>query len=356
MKIRTEKLKELLGLAIKGASNDNLVPISQFIGIKKEADNIMLTSSDGNNYLYVTDTIEDSGDNISVAVYMEQFSKLISKITSEFVSLEIKNDALEVKGNGTYMLELHLDETTGEFIVYPDPASDYDVTPDKTLSKDVVRIMIDSMKSSIATTQERPILTNYYVGESVITSNREQIALYDSPVFDENVVMPPRLVDLLGLITTDAKYYVDDSVIIFSGDNIKIFSRRGNNVSEYPVDLIKQIASSSYKSECKVNKNDFIALLERMSLLVGKYDDRAVKLYFEKDGIKVTNRGLNSDETIKYQSSKKYKQYDCEINVDMLLSQLKAYSGDIVEIHYNSDATIKFVSGDLSQIIALIGA
>ena len=49
-------------------------------------------------------------DSKNVEVQAELFSKLVAKTTTETITLTLKESSLEVKGNGTYNIELPLDE------------------------------------------------------------------------------------------------------------------------------------------------------------------------------------------------------------------------------------------------------
>ena len=353
MKIKTELLKELVSKAMQCAGDNKLIPLTQFLGIKANNDIIKLVTTDATNYMYVFGEL-DNDDELEITVFAEQFSKLISKMTSEFTYLAIKDGNLEVKGNGTYTLELPLDEE-GEPIKYPNPLGDikYEFEKNKIAIKDI-KLMADTMSPSLATTDELPALKNYYVGETVMTASRNELTSYNVKIADREVLMSLKLVELLSIMENDISYYIDDDRMIFYTDNITIYSKWDNDVEEYPIEKLNELVSTSFNSVCKVNKNDFIALLERISLFVGKYDKAVVRLYFEKDGIRVSNKDRMSNELIEYKDSKKYKSYDCVLNIQMLLEQLKAYSKDTVEIHYNNPVAIKFVADNVTQIIALL--
>ena len=62
------------------------------------------------------------GEDFYVVVQVEQFSKLIGKMTCETISLEVNDGILNVKGNGDYKIELPLDEE-GNTIQFPDPVA-----------------------------------------------------------------------------------------------------------------------------------------------------------------------------------------------------------------------------------------
>lgn len=353
MKIKTELLKELVTKSINGASNNKLIPITQLMSIQGFENQLVLITTDATNYFYVCGKDVDVKE-FNVTVFAEQFAKLISKMTCKEIYLDIKDGSLEVKGNGTYTLELPLDEN-GELIKYPDPYADVpNIDFDGTIQVSEVKAIVDSIRPSLATTMELPSITNYFVGNSVVATDRYKIASYDDTITNDEILVSSQLMDLLALFEDKIEYKIGDNYMIFNSEDCWLYSKQLDDVSEYPIEAINKLIDEDFKSVCKVNKNDFIALLERIALFVGKYDDKAVRLYFEKDGIRVSNKNRNSNELIEYLDSKKYKSYNCSIDVDMLLSQLKAYAGDIVELHYNNDKVIKFVDGSITQIIALM--
>ena len=225
---------------------------------------------------------------------------------------------------------------------------------DGTIPVSKVKAIVDSIRPSLATTMELPSITNYFVGNSVVATDRYKIASFEDALTNDEVLVSSQLMDLLALFEDKIEYKIGDNYMIFNSEDCWLYSKQKDDISEYPIDAIEKLIGEDFKSVCKVNKNDFIALLERIALFVGKYDDRAVRLYFEKDGIRVSNKSRNSNEVIEYSDSKNYKSYDCVISVDMLLSQLKAYAGDVVELHYNNDKSIKFVDGTIVQIVALM--
>ena len=52
-------------------------------------------------------------------------------------------------------------------------------------------------------------------------------------------------------------------------------------------------------------------------------------------------------------SLRDFKPFVCYINVVSLMSQVKAYEGKMIEIHFGIDVAIKFVYDNTTQIIAL---
>lgn len=350
--VNTQKLKDMVSKSIKGAGNNKLIPITQFIGITKVGNTLRLTTTDATNYLYIQETIDESEEEFAVTVFVEQFSKIISKLTSETVSLAVKDNVLEVHGNGTYSIELPLDEN-GEIIKFPDPIANIKKADSKgSVSLADIKVILDSVKPSLATDMSNSAIVNYFIGDTALATDSYKIASFNKKVFDGEYLIAPELLDLFSVVSTDKINYkiVKDSIVFEAGD-VTIYGKLMNE--EYPVDVLEKLLSEKFPSVCKINKQDFLNLLDRISIFVSKYDDKAIRLYFEKDGITVSNKNRSSNEKIEYKDSKKHKDFDCVIDVEFLTTQIKAYASDVIEMHYGKENSIKLVDGNITQIVAL---
>ncbi len=351
--VNTEQFKDMVSKAVKGAGNDKLMPITQFMGIRKFDTNLILTTTDATNYLYVCGEVPEKKSQLFVTVFVDQFSKLISKMTSENITLEVVDKVLTVSGNGTYSIELPLDEE-GALIQYPDPAVELaDIKPSGTLKLADVHTVLDVCRPSLATdTANNPELINYFVGDSVIATDQYKIASFNTKLLDDERLISPELMNLLDIVSKDTiDYKVSGDSILFVSDDIQIYGKLMSE--EYPVDVLEKLLNEKFPSVCKVNKQDFLNLLDRMALFVSKYDDKAIKMSFTKEAITVTNKAGKSSEVIEYQSVKKHKDFNCTIDIEFLTTQIKAYASDVVEMHYGKENSIKLVDGNITQVIAL---
>ena len=242
MKIKTTLLKELVNKSINGASNNKLIPITQLMGITKSRDNIMLTTTDATNYFYVFGKVEAQYEDVQITVFAEQFAKLISKMTSDDVELNITNKGLQVVGNGDYTLELPLDEN-GELIKYPDPYSEnyaeHDWDGEIKLSD--VKTITESVKPSLATAVELPSITNYYVGENVVATDRYKVASLGVKLFNSDVLITSQLMDLLALCGSDISYKIDKDSMVFESKDCVVYSKRAGEADEYPITVIESL-------------------------------------------------------------------------------------------------------------------
>ena len=202
--MKTEKLKEMVSRAVKGVGNNKLIPLTSLMAIEVKDNKFTLITTDATNYLYI---VEDKvvADDFYVVVDADTFSKLISKMTCENVTLEIQSGVLRVKGgNGDYRIELPLDEN-GEPIKYPDPVvtSDLSSADTITVNRTTIQVILGSIKPALAVTLENPCYTGYYVGDQVVATDTYKIASMDVNLFGRNKrLISPELTIVLCMVNS----------------------------------------------------------------------------------------------------------------------------------------------------------
>lgn len=363
MKVKTELFKELVNKSIKASSNNKLRPLTQFMCISAKDGELFLITTDGDNYLYVFDNTVKVKDDFYVVVMAEQFAKLISKMTSEYTELTVENHSLSVVGNGSYLIELPIDEN-GETVVYPDPYDKFVSAEHKDIVEGEISIadiqtVLESVKPSLSIEDAESVYNRYYVGDSIVATNHCKIAEFNKTLIDVNGVsakflMSNELMNLFDVIEDGPiSYQIADDTMIFEADDCVIVGKESDGVDSFDIEAISDLLNAKFPSVCKINKQDLLNLLDRMSLFANKYDNNALNLTFEKEHILVTSKNTKSSETIEYKDSKKFKAFECIIDVPMFMQQVKAYASDVIELHYGREESIKLVDGNLIQIVAL---
>lgn len=354
LSIKTVVFQEMMSKAIKGASQNKLIPLTSLMAIQLKSGKLSIITTDASNYLYIIqDKVE--GDDFYVVVYAEQFSKLISKLTSDNVNIELEDKILNIQANGTYKIELPLDEN-GELIQYPDPVSETSITGEvKTINLATIKTILNVNKASLAMTMEEPAYTGYYVGDKVVSTDTYKICGLKVKLFDEPVLISPETMNLLDVMTEEKiEAYIQDDILEFVTKNCIVYGHKMEGVEDYAIDAINGLLDEKFKSSCKVNKTDMLALLDRISLFVGVYDNRAITLTFTEQGIDISSKQSNGIETIKYIESKKFKAFTCMIDIVMLTDQVKANESETIEIQYGNEKSIKIVDDKVTQVIAFL--
>lgn len=352
--ITTAILQEMVSRAVKGASQNKLIPLTSLMSIVLADKKLTLTTTDASNYLYIVrEGVE--GDEFNVTVQVEQFSKLVSKITSETTTLELVESTLIVTGNGTYKIELPLDEG-GQLIDFPNPVASLSIdTPAVKLNLATIKTILSANKSALATTMEIPVYTNYYVGDSVISTDTNKICGFNEKIFADAILIAPEFMDLLDNMTAEVvEAYVTDDFTLFASADCVVYGPRIEGIEDFAIDAVSELLNEDFESTCKVNKADLLSALDRIDLFVGVYDNRAIKLTFTDKGLDISSKQSNGVETLQYIDSKNAKPYTCSVDIGVLISQVKPNSADSVELQYGNSKSIKIVDGKVTQIIALL--
>ena len=353
--LKTEKLKEMVSRAVKGAGNNKLIPLTSLMAIEVTDNKLTLITTDATNYLYIT---EDKvvADNFYVVVDATTFSKLISKMTCENITLEVKTGVLNIKGNGNYKIELPLDENGGP-IKYPDPVDRLDLSSatQKTINRTTVQVILETIKPALAVTLENPCYTGYYIGDGVVATDTYKIASMDVNLLGANRLVSPEFMDLLAVMTNEKiTVMYTDTDIVCSTPDCTVYGKFMDGIEDYAIDAIMDLVNTEIDSFCSVPKNALLQLLDRLSLFVGPYDKNAIHLTFTQNGLQVSSKATNGIEIIDYIASDNFKDFTCAIDIQMLTQEVKAISNDVIELYYGEDNAIKMTDGNITIIVALL--
>lgn len=354
LKVKTEKLKEMVSRAIKGASNNKLIPITSLMAIELKGGTLTLTTTDATNYLYIKEDNVD-GDDFYVVVPVDIFSRLVMRMTCESVELEIMQNSLEVRGNGKYNIELPMDEN-GQYIKYPDPISEVDLNGDGTeIQNTTFHAILNSIKPSLAVTMEIPCYTGYYVGEKIVGTDTYKIASMDVSITSEPMLIAPETMNLLDVMTSEKiQMNVFDNVIVFTSPDCAIYTTKMEGIDDFAISAISEHIDSEFDSMCKVSKSALLQILDRLSLFVGAYDKNGINLTFTNEGLQISSKSSSGVELLDYIESDNFTSFTCMIDIMALAMQVKAQVSDAVTIYYGKENAIKMVDGNLTQIVALM--
>jgi hypothetical protein len=121
IELKTSLLQGSVSKSTMCVTNNKLLPITSLISFKVKDNTLILTTSDGTNFLYVRYPEKVPCEDVEeFAVGADTFVRLVQKTTAEKISLSIGEEGnyLVVKGNGTYKLELPLDENGNPIVEY----------------------------------------------------------------------------------------------------------------------------------------------------------------------------------------------------------------------------------------------
>lgn len=351
MTIPTSKFQDMVSRAAKGASENKLIAITSMICIELKSNVLTLTTTDTANYLRViAEKIE--GDDMYAVVNVDLFSKLIAKMTSESITIQMTDSSLEVKGNGTYNIPLETDEDGP--VRYPEYKFQKKEEPE-TIHLSSIKNVLAINKAAVAKSFETPCLCGYYMGERIITTDGDVICFNDMKLFKSPALISPEMMMLLSLNTEEKiSCYRDGDAFLFETPNIVIYGVSHDGIEQFPVEEIQSYLDQEFPSMCKLPKALMQNVVDRLSLFIDQYDNNGAYFTFTKEGVKVQSKKSSSVEVIAYQESKNFSPFMCCVDIPLLREQIDANPGEFIELWYGHEAAIKMTSGKVTQVISLL--
>lgn len=360
MKIKTAVLKEMVAKVNRCVTNSNLAPLSFYIYVmEKECGKLCLVSTNGTEYYYVLsdENVEGITEDKNYCVNADTFVKLINKFTSEFTEFSMENNILNIKANGSYKLELPLDEN-GEIIQFPNKLEGFEHREDRTetIKKSDIKTITESCDVSVNKDDKRStykVLSYIYCGDSAMASNRKTACRVNKQITTKPFLMSSSIADILmNMNGDDIEVCTFDTVKIFSVDNECLFSPIVDGIDEFPVDAINGLIDEDLKASCSVDLNELLAILGRCMIFVNNINRKPITLIFNEDSLDIKTD--NCLETLPYKSSEGHIHTKANLDPSLLLAELKTHSGENIEIKYGSSTAIELVEGDCTQLIALV--
>jgi len=353
MKILTSLLQKMVSKAIQGASNNKNLPLTSLMGIEAKGDILTLTTIDGSNIFKVRQVVESVEDFYTI-VNADTFAKLIGKTTTEYITLENKENYLEFRGNGTNKFEIAINEE-GEMVRFPEIK---DIQGEGlSLNLPIIQEQIKTAKASVAKTMELPCLTGYYIGNNIITTDRELICSIKNLEMKEPILISNEMAELILLIdgAEILEIVKKDNDLILYTDKYTIAGKELEGKENYPVQQIEDLLQTNkYENTIKVNKQELLNVLSRLSIFISDYDKNGVYLQFSNDGLTLQSQKSNAIEVVEAIEKTEIKSFNCLIDIDMLKSQVETVSTDMIEIQYGQEKSIKITDGNCTHIISLL--
>lgn len=356
--INTSVLQRLLNKVSKGASNNKLLALTSLVYIRLKEGKLQLTTTDMTNYVTATE-YNVVGEDFSVVVLLESFSKLVAKTTTQEIVLDLSEKSLKFVGNGTYNIELPTNEE-GMPINFPM----YNFTPNSepiSIKYSDIKSIINSNKSCLAQDMTQPVLTYYYCGDNVISADQYNICINSAvELWGKPLLISSIMMDLIGLFGDDnISVSISDEAIMFSSPTYCVYGKLFNAVADYPAEPIEAYLSTDFQYECLISRELLIGAIDRLSIFVDKLDSGKLVFEFTQKNITVYNANRTSYETIPYIGSTDMSRtgnFTCNINSELVKAQLMSNTDDNLHIYYGEipGSCIKIVDGDIVKITSLM--
>lgn len=353
MKISSARFKDGVAKVVKGAGFNKLIPLTSMVGLKLKDGNLTILATDmTNSVAVVLDKV--SGDDFDITIDADKFSKLVSKITSEEITLEITDNVLVIKAGGTYKLPLIADEDG--LVVFPN--IELVDMPNEVMLTSILQAY-NINKPALAKTMERPELTGYYCGERVISTDGCVITfsnfnLLNSP---SPMLISSRMVDLLTLCKDEKikwGYNSKREELVFGTSDYFVVGPMLPGIEDYPADAICAYLDEAFPSSCKLPKELMLNVLDRLSLFIDAYDKNGAYFTFTRTGLNIHSKKDASTEVVNYVESNDFEPFNCLVDIPMLKEQIASNPNDTIKLYYGNENALKLEAGNTIQVISLL--
>lgn len=327
-----------------GVNEVKVLPYTSYVKFEKTNRDLRLTATDGTNYLTVK---QDGviGTPMTCVVKASSLLRLPSLTSREDIKFTLKEDHLEIKGNGTYKLSIL---PLSEF-----PVLDVkDLEPGKiktSVSAPEVKRILDILSGSVSLTGIEPSLTGYMLDRTCITTTGIKLCAIMDTDFEGKMLISSKTATLLSKLVGRyevTSYGEDNNTIKFESDICTLIFPQQAGLDEYPD--VSGILGSSPENSVELNRAEFLILLERVMLFADKFDDYGIGITITKnmatikdikekciENIAVTSNSSNSD-------GGRFL-----VNAKQLKDIISKCTNDIVVIQYQSGMPIRIMENDV---------
>jgi DNA polymerase III sliding clamp (beta) subunit (PCNA family) len=348
MKVKTRLLKDMLS-KLNGLKPSTLREITQYYEISFHKDSLEIKGTDGTNYVFVTTTDYKGTESGSVIVKSDQLTKLIGKTSKEEVTLTVKDNYLEVKGNGTYKVEIVADE------VYPtikvDRHNEYKLNTNNLLDGIKLGRLAKSPTSSDG------VLFNFLIKNGLLFAS-DAIKVYKTEIDGENLddiklLIPPQLSTLLSCLSDEqVTVYTDkdNTLVELVTDNITVVGPLAENAEGYPImtDLFEQ----EFTHTVSICGNQVIAAVDRLHLFLSAYDDGVMNFVFTETELSICTSN-KSIESIPYVTPCEGVEFVCSLSCKHLKDAITCANSEIIEMGIGNNELISITTPRTSILLAV---
>jgi len=266
MKVKTDDIVKYLPIIKIAAGLDATLVLTSVITLMCKNDKLTLVSTDMINTLYVDVPIQqNTDDGFEVSVDAKTFIALMSKLSTEQISLTVRDTNLIIRSGGMYKLPIILNS-------YNQPAVIEDVrqkyTSNMTLSLDIVRKATNTLSKSLPTGVLANVLdvyNNYYLGEVIMTSDTNNLSIMRTSTSLDRLISS-HVMQILSKFDSD----INMSDEAYFTDNIVLVSAKQSVSDDYQASDLLAVADTLVPI-CKINTDVLKAAITRIAIFNEKY-------------------------------------------------------------------------------------
>lgn len=365
--IRTEDLKDICSKILTAVDSTELSIVTETLELIANDDILTVGVTNREYYAEVKLKLEDVQD-FHATVNATLFLKLISQITTDTITLDVVDNTLVVRGNGTYKLPLIFD---GEELLKLPKIEIKNKTAEFPISADVLNSILQyNSKELTKGTISKPVQKLYYVDElgAITFTNGACVNSFTLPQ-PIKVLFNNRLVKLFklfkdGNVKFTLGYDAISEEIIqtkvrFETPSVTItaiLSCDDTLLGSVPVKAIRGRANAEYPYSATINKSALIQTINRLNLFNNNSGVVALTSGIFEFGAKeltIYDANKENKEIINYTNDTSNVEgvYTMKLNLNDLKTTLETCTEEYLCINFGDGSAAVITRGNVKNVV-----
>lgn len=330
---------------------NKFIPLSSLVGVKATKGNIIMTRTDGTNFIQVEVPGYD-GEDFNVTISEELFTNLMRTlpqdseivITVEEGNFIIKNDTMR------FSLPAVLDDTG--VVVYPEFTVPTELT-DFNVSE--FKEKYSRVSSCIDSNALQPHLGALYMSNVVIGTNSYIMSKsdYQNTLNRELLITLPVCELINTLEDTEARIWVNSTDIYVEDSSTKIKGKLHEGIIHYPGEKIIELFNASTTTEYEISLQALQSAISRISIFISELEQNRIKFSFDGQMLTILSMSTSGKEKINLEKVINNTPIDLIFDVRLLNRFLKTFSTPVITLSVSKHMLIG-KGGDTISILASI--
>lgn len=368
MVFSTKEFKEVCSTILSAIDSNEISTLTETLELKTEGKKLFLNVTNGEYFASVTFDL-DHEEDFRASVNANLFLKLISAVTTDTISLEVKDNYVQMKANGSYKIPLIFEDS--KLLALPEINIE-NVTCSMKISGDILESILNyNSKELLRGTISKPVQKMYYVDETgcitFTTGACVNKFTLEKPI---KILFNNRLVKLFKLfknqmVDFDLGYdAVSESIIQtkvkLSTANISLTAITGCDdqlINSVPVNAIRNRAEAEYEHNVVLSKEELSQAINRLLLFSAGYGgSKNLKPYSlfkcSNDCFMVYDSGKDNVEKVMFKNETSVSdEYEMLLDLSDLKMVLDTITEEYVTMSFGNHSAIVLKRGSIYNVI-----
>lgn len=372
MIIKTDEFKNVCSTILSAIDSNEISTLTETLELKTENKVLKMSVTNG-EYFITIDFPLSSDESFHAAVNANLFLKLVAAVTSESIELNIRDNFVLIKANGTYKLPMinEMIDANGRVMGLPEISISNPTVNMKISGAILESILNYNSKELLRGSVSRPVQKMFYVDETGCITFTSGACInnftLEKPV---KVLFNARLVKLFKLFKNDMVDFtlgydtISEEIVqtkaSFKTAQITLTAVTGCNdelLNTVPVNAIRGRATASYPNNIVLNKTELLDAVNRLLLFSAGYGTaKNLKPYslFECSDNKVViwDAQKENSETLLFKNDTKVdSEYSMTLDLSDLKLVLDTITEDYITLSFGNHQAVALKRPNITNII-----